>query len=178
MLRCHRTSLLDFLFSCFGLYPYACESCARRSYRPRLEQILLIGAATILCVAAGLVCSGARPGLGMVNPELSSRMVQTPFMRDARSELPIRIDVLGNADVMRLVQAHLSGALIIKLIASAPHDFQIDTNSLIALKESGTPDDVIESIILASKSAPVLTPRPPEVQAVALRDNTLESSNR
>jgi hypothetical protein len=58
---------------------------------------------------------------------------------------------LTNADVLELIGAGISDALIMAKIGAAPADFQLDTSDLIALKKAGASDNVVGAMVEASK---------------------------
>jgi hypothetical protein len=52
-------------------------------------------------------------------------------------------EILTNADVVKMVQAHLSADVIVQQIESNPGNYVLTTNGLIRLKQAGVPDRVI-----------------------------------
>jgi len=54
--------------------------------------------------------------------------------------------VLTNADVIKMVRAHLSTDIIVGQIQSSPCRFSLSTASLIGLKQAGVPDRVISAM--------------------------------
>ena len=63
-------------------------------------------------------------------------------------------EILRNEDVLRMGQARLPSAVVKQLIQSRPHDFRIDSASLVALKTGGVPDDVILTVVEAALGEP------------------------
>jgi hypothetical protein len=62
--------------------------------------------------------------------------------------ITIRLEnILSNQDIVDLNKANLRADVITRLIRTSPHNFRIDPKALIALKELGTPDDVIATMI-------------------------------
>ena len=55
-------------------------------------------------------------------------------------------ETLTNADVVKMVQAHLSADVIVQQIESNPGHYLLTTNSLIRLKQAGVPDKVIAAM--------------------------------
>ena len=72
---------------------------------------------------------------------------------------------LTNTDVIKLVAARLSDAVIVTAIESAPRaDFDLTTNALIALKQNGASDAVIAAMqkaMLANRPRPAAAPPAP-----------------
>ncbi len=55
-------------------------------------------------------------------------------------------ETLTNADVVKMVQAHLSADVIVQQIENNPGHYVLTINSLIALKQAGVPDKVIAAM--------------------------------
>lgn len=78
--------------------------------------------------------------------------------------IPLLLATLGNADVVKLVQAGLSAETIeAKIASSSDHDFDTSTDALVALAQQGVPDRVIRAMIQRDRVAPVppVPPTPP-----------------
>jgi hypothetical protein len=56
-------------------------------------------------------------------------------------------DALTNEDLARLVQAHISSTVMLRLIDGRPHRFRIDSDSLVRLKKDGVSDEVILAVV-------------------------------
>jgi hypothetical protein len=56
-------------------------------------------------------------------------------------------DALTNEDLARLVQAHISSTVMLRLIDGRPHHFRIDSDSLVRLKKDGVSDEVILAVV-------------------------------
>jgi hypothetical protein len=63
-------------------------------------------------------------------------------------------EVLTNASVIRLVQAGLAEPVIIAKIRSSTPAFDLSTDSLIALKAAGVPDNVMATMLAATAAPP------------------------
>jgi len=63
-------------------------------------------------------------------------------------------EVLTNQDIARMQRAGLPPSVIVRLIAARPNDFQIDSVSLIRLKQSGVPDELILDMVAAALERP------------------------
>jgi len=63
-------------------------------------------------------------------------------------------EVLTNQDIARMQRAGLPPSVIVRLIAARPNDFQIDSVSLIRLKQSGVPDQLILDMVAAALERP------------------------
>ena len=70
---------------------------------------------------------------------------------------PCAQETLTNADVVKMVQAHLSADVIVQQIESNPGNYVLTTSSLIRLKQAGVPDKVIASMQAKNKLAPPRT---------------------
>ncbi|MDR3077566.1 MAG: HEAT repeat domain-containing protein, partial [Planctomycetota bacterium] len=60
-------------------------------------------------------------------------------------------ETLANADVIGLARAGMAPALIVAKIQSVPNAFDLSTRALIALKENGVADEVIQAMMLAAE---------------------------
>ena len=58
---------------------------------------------------------------------------------------------LTNEDVLKLVTAAIGDDVILAKIKSSPSQFQLDTDSIVALKKAGASDRVIAAMIEASR---------------------------
>jgi hypothetical protein len=75
-------------------------------------------------------------------------------------------ETLTNADVVKMVQAHLSVDVIVEQIQTNPGNYVLTTASLIRLKQLGVPDKVIAAM-QAKKAAGNTQPAPPPQQPSA-----------
>ena len=64
-------------------------------------------------------------------------------------------EVLTNASVIRLVQAGLAEPVIIAKIHASTPAFDLSTDSLIALKAAGVPDNVMATMLATTAAPPV-----------------------
>lgn len=55
-------------------------------------------------------------------------------------------ETLTNADVIKMVQAHLGADVIVNQIQTQPGNYSLSTSSLIQLKQAGVPDKVVEAM--------------------------------
>lgn len=78
--------------------------------------------------------------------------------RGAEPSLAAPREILTNELVIKLVRAGLSEGVIIEKIRATPSRFDLGTDSLIALKEAGVPDRVIEAMV--QKGQPALPGQP------------------
>jgi hypothetical protein len=63
-------------------------------------------------------------------------------------------EVLTNASVIRLVQAGLAEPVIIAKIRASTPAFDLSTDSLIALKAAGVPDNVMATMLATTAPPP------------------------
>jgi hypothetical protein len=144
-----------------GIYPRICKKCGHRSHSPKWEHLVLV---VLFSVTGAFVVGNSflyyrahHKAKEQPPSEPNKIVLQMPEAEgdDSNAALHLRVgEVIGNDDVIRLVQAHLSSPLIIRLISRSAYSFQIDTQSLIALKKAGTPDDVMGAIIDLTLSSP------------------------
>ena len=67
---------------------------------------------------------------------------------------------LTNADVIKLVKAHLDKSLILNKIATAPDaDFDLSVDGMVALSQSGVPSDVIRAMTARTQKQDTASPR-------------------
>ena len=67
---------------------------------------------------------------------------------------------LTNADVVKLVKAHLDKTLIVNKIASAPEaDFDLSVDGMVSLSQSGVPSDVIRAMTVRTQKQETASPR-------------------
>jgi hypothetical protein len=85
---------------------------------------------------------------------------------------------LTNADVVKMVKAGLGGDVVIQAINAKDQDFDLSTDALIRLKESGVPDVVIQAMVARGKPSPVGTA--PSVTKEALQGGVtlIDGANR
>lgn len=162
--RAHRRGITDHLFACIGFYPYICRQCGRRCLRPKMEQLLLV--ACVACVM--IACMGSasfiylarhRKPIHESTPVFSVRfsgLSSAPGTRTEPQGLVIDTrDILRNEDIVKLSRSGIGGRVIAKLISKSPHRFEVDANSLVALKHSKVADEVIGLMIDVSLTGPV-----------------------
>jgi hypothetical protein len=164
--REHRETFFDFMLSCFAFYPFVCTSCHSRTIRTNGRQFLgAICMAAMACsfvIIAGLYLKSAfavqRYGKQFLaasdgkpaSVEPSARAVsRTPAVQVRR--MP---GILTNQDVMSMAKGGMSSTLVSSLIGRMEHKFTVDTDSLVELKRAGVPEDVILTMVDASRASP------------------------
>jgi hypothetical protein len=75
--------------------------------------------------------------------------------------LSLLLATLGNADIVKLVKAGLSGETIEAKISASNSDFDTSTDALVALAGDGVPDRVIRAMIEHDRPTPVVALVPP-----------------
>src|SRR5580698_10346031 len=70
-------------------------------------------------------------------------MVPVPWLR---AQNATETETLTNADIVKMVQVHLSTDVILQQIESNPGNYLLTTNGLIGLKQAGVPDKVIAAM--------------------------------
>jgi len=147
LIRVARVSYTDLLASQAGLFPYVCRRCKRRTLRPDAGRILLL-----------VLIAGLSLGLGgyawRLRREAGYKASVAPVSSPAAEK---SAEVLTNQDIARMQRAGLPVSVIIRLIAARPNDFQIDSASLIRLKQSGVPDELILDMVTAALERPAPT---------------------
>lgn len=78
--------------------------------------------------------------------------------------LSLLLSTIGNADIVKLVQAGLSPETIEAKIATSETTFDTSTDALVALADEGVPDRIIRAMIESEAMPPV--PAVPPVAAV------------
>ena len=174
MVRTHRKSLLEHVFSGFALYPYTCRSCDGRSFLPHWSQVRIIACAAVLVLGllGAVITSHHRLERmrhpGAVEPTASNTKAGTlsaeaaapgsrplPMEEDPGPVLTVDLSsVMTNEDIVRFSRAGMSSRLVIQLIDHRPHRFRLDVRSLLDLKAAGTPEEVIAAMLDASVGTP------------------------
>jgi len=91
----------------------------------------------------------------------------TLWVRAAIGQNQTTLAPLTNAEVIKLVKGGLSSELIVKTIKSRPNQFDMSTDGMLALKNNGVPDNVIEAMI----SAPSAQAGPPDPASSESKDD-------
>ena len=182
MRRSQRSSLISYWRGCLCVFPYRCKYCKEQVNKIHWEQAtafysVLAALFLVLATGGGLYvlkhksqsqARAARP------VSLEARLPDGTVAGDSGQgpKLTIRLEnILSNQDIVDLNKAKLRADVITRLIRTTPHNFRVDPKSLIALKESGAPDDVIAALIevttpiSSSADAPVIAglQQPPPV---------------
>jgi len=87
---------------------------------------------------------------------LSAFLLLSCFAQFARSEEPLRSNQMDNVVVARMVKAGIARDLIVVAIADSEPRFHFDSDSLIALRQSGVPDEVVRAMIARQHGQPIL----------------------
>jgi hypothetical protein len=161
IIRVHRKGFGQYLISVWGIYPFACTKCRNTAFRPQSGQ--MGAAALVTALALILAGTGAYYGVRayqgtehrlrrvLAAQNKASSIPETPVVSRAGA-IP---GFLTNADVIRLSKARMSSRTLIDLIRRGSHDFQVDPESLVALKDGGTSEQVIMVMVEAT------IPKPP-----------------
>ena len=97
---------------------------------------------------------GGRPVVGRLNGEMLTDPRGKLWTRKGTLVAPRSeslVELLGNGDVIKLVQAKLQDAIIIGKIKSSACRFDLSTDALIKLKEANVSDAVIQAMVEASR---------------------------
>ena len=152
LIRVARVSYTDLLASHAGLFPYVCRRCKRRTLRPDMGRVILLVLDAVLILGLGSYAwhlrreSRYKASVAPVPPSLAEKSAE----------------VLTNQDIARMQRAGLPPRVIIRLIAARPNEFQIDSVSLIGLKQRGVPDELILEMVAAALERPA----PPRKEAI------------
>ena len=162
LMRIPRESLTTFLLSIVGYYPYRCRRCASLTYRwqrdrgASLAAFVLLFAASSFSIGVLLWKKGPKSRATAPAPAVAPAGVREPSLtlgpKAATTAGPGTIVIqmdhpLRNEDIVRLSRAGVSGNVILKAMAKMPHSFDVDTESLIRLTQSGVPPVIISSMI-------------------------------
>lgn len=161
--RVHRETMLEFLLSGFGCYPFTCGNCHQRS--TRIDPARLAGGVcvSILACAFLLVAISDLHSL-YLQREQSQKAIQLglPAPSVAPSSLPYRYapvprasashtGALTNGDIVDMVKGGMSDNFIRNLIREVGNKFIVDSQSLVELKNQHVPESVILSMVEAAK---------------------------
>ncbi|MGZ4732300.1 MAG: hypothetical protein ACXVZH_09170 [Terriglobales bacterium] len=80
---------------------------------------------------------------------------------------------LSNADVVKMVKGGLQESTILSVIATTDCDFDVSVDGLLALKEAGVSDKVMDAMLAAAarKRAPAAAPAPVMPQATLIQNS-------
>jgi len=165
--RVHRETFLEFIFSCFGCFPFICNNCHRRTNRLRVR--LFLGAVSACCIALSFFAVGVFLLHGEYVAQAKGRKEAEVARRRARSEdhnfpkvvLQLNADpaeesqlCLTNQDVVAMVRGGMSGTLIINLINRMDNKFVMDSRTLVELEKAHVPQNVILAMVGVAKGPP------------------------
>ena len=161
--RVHRATMLEFLLSGFGCYPFTCNNCHQRS--TRIDPVRLAGGicVSILACAFLLVAITDLHSLylqRMQNQKATQLALPQPSV--APSSVPYRYapvptpsasrtGTLTNGDIVDMVKGGMSDSFIRNLIHEVGNKFIVDSQSLVELKNQHVPENVILSMVEAAK---------------------------
>jgi hypothetical protein len=152
--RRSRDTMTAFWMSCLCVYPYRCRRCKRNSSHLNLEQASLFY--TVVILGFSLFATGAF--WYRAHHKATARVPAAVAEAQVTMQVPaatVNLDgVLSNQDVVDLTKAKLGPDVLIQMIRTSPHNFQVDPRSVIQLKQSGTDDQVISAMIEATPPAP------------------------
>lgn len=112
----------------------------------RLALLASVSIAAIFFVFSIAPATANGSGLRLVQPGAGAGVLPLAAGAIASAEGQSSSAVLTNADVIKMVQAHLSAEVVVGQIESSACRFSLTTNGLIALKQAGVPDKVIEAM--------------------------------
>jgi len=161
--RVHRETMLEFLLSGFGCYPFTCSNCHQRS--TRVDPARLAGGicVSILACAFVLVAINDLHGLYLQRQQ-SQKAIQLaqPQPGVTPSSIPYkyapvprpkvsRMGALTNGDIVDMVKGGMSDSFIRNLIREVGNRFIVDSQSLVELKNQHVPESVILSMVEAAR---------------------------
>jgi len=157
--RIARKSLSDYLLSDAGFFPYVCDLCNRRSYRADQGRV----ASLFICMILILALGGYTLRLRRSYHPASRPEPRTPAVENTA-------DILSNEDIEKMGRVHIPSTVMERLIYSRPNSFRIDSDSLVALKKEGVPDEVILAIVTVTleraDTRPAARKEPPRTAAL------------
>ncbi len=159
--RIHRETLLDFILSGFGCYPFTCSNCHNRS--SRLDPARLAAGICVSALACGFLVVAVRdlrtlyvereqnekatqlamPQPGMGAPATAYRLAPEPHTKHTGA--------LTNGDIVDMVKGGMSDSFIRNLIHEVDNRFIVDSQSMIELKNDHVPESVILAMVEAAK---------------------------
>ena len=160
--RIRRSSPADFLLSYAGLLPYRCARCGRRT--------LVADRFWLAFLCAGMLATAGATAFVVRIREVFARRPAPASSISVTAPEPAA--ALGNEEIAAMARADISPEVMRKLIAGQQHRFQIDSQSLIALKNDGVADEVILAIVEATLDRP--TPAPPTLRPTARPPNGVD----
>jgi hypothetical protein len=147
----------DFLLSLISAYPFRCRRCLRTdtkfflSFRPFLVVIFIFGISFGGIFGVGWLYQH-RPSTTMEGNShqeaadgVRSNMGQlSPFEKMMLSK---HQQTLDNETILKLSKSNLGTPIIIKMMRSSNHDFDVSANAIIALKEAGVDEAIIFTML-------------------------------
>lgn len=142
--RISRVSFTDYLLSEAGLFPYVCNVCRRRAFRADFGRVVFLS-----------VCVLAMAAMAAYTLHLRHRYHPIPIAAEQGSAAVENSgDILSNEDISRMGRVNIPSVVMQRLISGRPNSFHIDSDSLIALKKDGVPDEVILSMVTVTLEHP------------------------
>jgi hypothetical protein len=154
--RISRVSFTDHLLSHAGLLPYICGACKQRTLGVDLGRMVSISLSLLVVVGLSAYVIRMHRRYG---PALQT-LARTPSVENTG-------DPLSNDDIARMGRVSIPSAVIQRLIYGRPHSFRIDSDSLIALKKDGVPDDVILAMVTVTLEHQPAAPKLPSSSRTA-----------
>jgi hypothetical protein len=155
LVRVSRTTLPQFVVSCFGVYPYVCEHCGVRVFRANYKQLIAaicLAGVALVCFAIGLSYTGLAirkvASLRKSPAEVAGVGSESTSARPATAPR-----ALTNEDILELIRSNMTPSFVMTLIRQEDNRFQVDAKSLTALKRDGVPEDVIIAMVQAAEAS-------------------------
>ncbi len=160
--RVHRETMLEFLLSGFGCYPFTCSNCHQRS--TRIDPARLAGGicVSILACAVLLVVLTDLQGLYLQRQQNQKAVQLSPPQPSVAPSSIYRYapvpgpsarstGALTNGDIVDMVKGGMSDSFIRNLIHEVGNKFIVDSQSLVELKNQHVPESVVLSMVEAAK---------------------------
>jgi hypothetical protein len=160
--RIHRETLLDFILSGFGRYPFTCGNCHRRS--SRTDPARLAGGICVSILACGFLMVAIIDLHSLyVQREQDWKATQLAIPQPAVATsvpykhgpvpgaAPSHTGALTNDDIVDMVKGGMSDSFIRNLIHEVENKFVIDSQSLVDLKNAHVPENVILTMVEVAK---------------------------
>jgi len=145
---------LQYIISCFGVYPHVCEHCETHAFRSNYKQ--LVAAICLRVAMLGFLLIGLSYAdlriRKVANPWESMKSIVAFHFEPVSARKAMALRALTNDDIVEFIKSNMTTSFVIRVIQQEGSHFQVDAKSLTALKRDGVPEDVIMCMIQAAKA--------------------------
>lgn len=161
--RVHRETMVEFLLSGFGCYPFTCANCHQRS--TRVDPARLAGGICVSILACAFLLVAVNDlhslylqrqqslkAMQLAQPQPSVTPSSVPYQYAPVPKTPARhTGALTNGDIVDMVKGGMSDSFIRNLVHEVGNKFIVDSQSLVELKNQHVPESVILSMVEAAR---------------------------